>query len=176
MATSLCGGLRKIYTVTLTLTLVLALFAALGAAFLVSARLSAPLEVLAEGTEAVAKGDFAPRAEISSKDELGLLTQRYQQPLRVEDLAEEIHMSASSLHQHFKAVTAMSPLQFQKRLRLQEARRLMLGENLDAASTGYRVGYDNAADFNREYKPMRDVERLREAASNSPLQAVARGQ
>jgi transcriptional regulator GlxA family with amidase domain len=65
----------------------------------------------------------------------------------------------------------MSPLQFQKQMRLQEARRLMLGEDLDAASAGYRVGYDNAAHFSREYKslfrlpPLRDVARLREAAS-----------
>ncbi len=73
----------------------------------------------------------------------------------------------------FKAVTAMSPLQFQKQLRLQGARRLMLGEHLDAASAGYRVGYDDASHFNREYKrlfgapPLRDVERLREAARAS---------
>jgi AraC-like DNA-binding protein len=79
-------------------------------------------------------------------------------------------MSASGFHHHFKAVTAMSPLQFQKRLRLQEARRLMLGEGLDAANTAYRVGYNDASQFNREYKrlfgvpPMRDVERLRDAA------------
>jgi AraC-like DNA-binding protein len=78
-------------------------------------------------------------------------------------------MSVSSFHHHFKAVTAMSPLQFQKQMRLQEARRLMLGEGLDATSAGYRVGYNNASYFNREYKrlfglpPLRDVERLREA-------------
>jgi len=71
----------------------------------------------------------------------------------------------------FKAVTAMSPLQFQKQLRLQEARRLMLGEGYDATTAGYRVGYDDASHFNREYKrlfgapPMRDVARLREAAT-----------
>ncbi len=76
-------------------------------------------------------------------------------------------MSVSGFHHHFKAVTAMSPLQFQKRLRLQEARRLMLGEDLDAASAAYRVGYQDASHFNREYKslfgvpPMRDVQRLR---------------
>lgn len=79
-------------------------------------------------------------------------------------------MNVSSFHHHFKAVTAMSPLQIKKRLRRQEARRLMLGEALDAASAGYRVGYDDAAYFSREYKslfglpPMRDVERLRERA------------
>jgi AraC-like DNA-binding protein len=89
----------------------------------------------------------------------------------MEDMAHDLGMSVSGFHHHFKAVTAMSPLQFQKRLRLQEARRLMLGEYLDAASVGYRVGYDDASHFNREYKrlfglpPLRDVERLREAAN-----------
>ena len=93
----------------------------------------------------------------------------FDQTLRIEHLAEELGMSPSSFHHHFKAVTEMSPLQFQKQLRLQEARRLMLGEDLDAATAGYRVGYDDASHFNREYKrlfgqpPMRDVERLRES-------------
>ena len=95
------------------------------------------------------------------------LRQDFDQPLRIENLAHELGMSVSGLHHHFKAVTAMSPLQFQKRLRLQEARRLMLGEDLDAASAAYRVGYQDASHFNREYKslfgvpPMRDVQRLR---------------
>jgi AraC-like DNA-binding protein len=99
------------------------------------------------------------------------LRNEFDQPLRIDDIAQELGMSASGFHHHFKAVTAMSPLQFQKRLRLQEARRLMLGEGLDAASTAYHVGYNDASQFNREYKrlfglpPLRDVERLREAAS-----------
>lgn len=99
------------------------------------------------------------------------LHQDFDRPLRIEQLARELGMSVSGFHHHFKAITAMSPLQFQKRLRLQEARRLMLGEGLDAASAAYRVGYNNAAHFSREYKsvfgapPMRDVQRLREAAS-----------
>jgi AraC-like DNA-binding protein len=93
----------------------------------------------------------------------------FDQPLRIDDIAQELGMSVSSFHHHFKAVTAMSPLQFQKQIRLQEARQLMLGEGLDAASAGYRVGYNDASHFNREYKrlfglpPLRDVERLREA-------------
>jgi len=93
--------------------------------------------------------------------------QEYDRPLRVETLAGEMGMSVSSFHHHFKAVTAMSPLQFQKRLRLQEARRLMLGERMDAAGAAYRVGYEDASHFSREYKrlfgfpPGRDVERLR---------------
>jgi AraC-like DNA-binding protein len=97
----------------------------------------------------------------------------FDQPVRIEDIAQELGMSVSSFHQHFKAVTAMSPLQFQKRLRLQEARRLMLGEDLDATSTAYRVGYNDPSHFNREYKslfgepPVRDVERLRETAGQN---------
>jgi len=92
----------------------------------------------------------------------------FDQPLDIQQLASKLGMSVSSFHHHFKAVTAMSPLQFQKQLRLQEARRLMLGENLDAASAAFRVGYNDASHFNREYKsvfgtpPMRDVQRLRE--------------
>jgi AraC-like DNA-binding protein len=99
-----------------------------------------------------------------------LLRKDFTQPLRMESIAHELGMSVSGFHHQFKAVTALSPLQFQKRLRLQEARRLMLGEHLDAASAGFRVGYDDAAHFNREYKslfglpPVRDVERLREGA------------
>ena len=101
------------------------------------------------------------------------LHQDFDQTLRVETIARELGMSVSGFHHHFKAVTAMSPLQFQKRLRLQEARRLMLGEGLDAASAAFRVGYQDAAYFNREYKslfgrpPMRDVGRLRENARQS---------
>ena len=101
------------------------------------------------------------------------LRQDFDQPLRIENIAQELGMSVSGFHHHFKAVTALSPLQFQKRLRLQEARRLMLGEDLDAASAAYRVGYHDASHFNREYKslfgvpPMRDVHRLREVAMES---------
>ena len=97
------------------------------------------------------------------------IRQDFDQPLRIEQMASELGMSVSGFHHHFKAVTAMSPLQFQKQLRLQEARRLMLGEDLDAASAAFRVGYLDASHFNREYKslfglpPMRDVQRLREA-------------
>jgi AraC-like DNA-binding protein len=94
----------------------------------------------------------------------------FAQPLRIEHVAQQVGMSVSSFHHHFRAVTAMSPLQFQKRLRLQEARRLMVGEALDATSAAFRVGYSDASHFNREYKslfgapPMRDTQRLREDA------------
>jgi transcriptional regulator GlxA family with amidase domain len=96
-------------------------------------------------------------------------------PLRIEDLASKLCMSVSGFHAHFKTVTAMSPLQFQKQLRLQEARRLMLNEDFDAAQAGFRVGYDDASHFNREYKrhfgklPMHDVEQLRELSGPSTI-------
>lgn len=99
------------------------------------------------------------------------LRKDFDKPLRIESLARDLGMSPSGFHEHFKAVTAMSPLQFQKQIRLQEARRLLLAEDMDAASAAYRVGYDDASHFSREYKrlfgqpPMRDVERLRVAAT-----------
>jgi AraC-like DNA-binding protein len=101
------------------------------------------------------------------------LRRDYDKPLRIESLARELGMSVSGFHAQFKAVTAMSPLQFQKQMRLQEARRLMFGEDLDATTAGRRVGYDDASYFNREYKrlfgapPMRDVQLLRAAATSS---------
>src|SRR5438445_2316012 len=97
------------------------------------------------------------------------LRQDFDQPLRIERLAHELGISVSGLQHHFKAVTALSPVQFQKRLRLLEARRLMLGEDLDAPSAAYRVVYHDASHFNPEYRslfgvpPMRDVQRLRNA-------------
>jgi AraC-like DNA-binding protein len=99
------------------------------------------------------------------------LRRDYDKPLRVDSLARELGMSVSGFHAQFKAVTAMSPLQFQKQVRLQEARRLILGEDLDAVRAGHRVGYDDPSHFNREYKslfgepPMRDVQRLRAVGS-----------
>jgi AraC-like DNA-binding protein len=98
------------------------------------------------------------------------LKAHYAEPLRIEALARQVHMSASSLHHHFRAVTAMSPLQYQKQLRLQEARRLLLGEVSDAASAGHRVGYESPSQFSREYArlfgvpPARDAQRLRQQA------------
>jgi AraC-like DNA-binding protein len=89
-------------------------------------------------------------------------------PVRVEELAALASMSPSSFHQHFKAVTAMSPLQYYKRLRLTEARHILLSENADAASTAYRVGYESTSQFNRDYArmfgapPIRDVTGMRE--------------
>ena len=97
------------------------------------------------------------------------IKQHYAEPLSIDTIAQEVCMSASGLHHHFKAVTALSPLQYQKHLRLQEARRLMLSEALDAATAGYRVGYQSPSQFSREYRrlfgapPRRDLARLRGA-------------
>ncbi len=91
----------------------------------------------------------------------------FAEPLRIEALASHAGMSASSLHHHFSAVAGMTPMQYQKRLRLHEARRLMLVDGLDVGSAGYRVGYQSASQFSREYSrlhgqpPLRDVEALR---------------
>ena len=95
------------------------------------------------------------------------LQRDFEQPIAIAELAAEAGMSVSAFHQHFKTVTAMSPLQYQKQLRLQEARRLILSAAMDAASAGHRVGYDSASQFSREYSrlfgapPMRDAARLR---------------
>ena len=83
---------------------------------------------------------------------IGHLREHFDEQLKMEEIARELGMSVSGFHHHFKSVTSMSPLQFQKHLRLQEARRLMLGEDLDAASAGFRVGYEDPSHFSREYK------------------------
>jgi AraC-like DNA-binding protein len=101
----------------------------------------------------------------------------YAKPLRVEDLAEIAGMGVSTLHHHFRVLTAMSPLQYQKQLRLQAARGRMLMDGLDAASAAFEVGYESASQFNREYSrlfgqpPMRDIRTLR-SPSAQPLESV----
>lgn len=100
------------------------------------------------------------------------LHKHYDQPLRIEALARSVNLSPSTLHHRFKALTALSPLQYQKQLRLQEARRLMFSENLEAAAASYRVGYESPSQFSREYSrlfgepPQRDIARLRQAAQS----------
>ncbi|MFL6516557.1 MAG: AraC family transcriptional regulator [Bacillus sp. (in: firmicutes)] len=92
----------------------------------------------------------------------------YEKSFKIEELAEIVNMSVSSLHRHFKEVTAMSPIQFQKQLRLQEARSLLLSESADAADVAFRVGYDSPSQFSREYSrmfglpPKEDIKNLRE--------------
>jgi len=105
----------------------------------------------------------------------------YAKPLRVEDLAQSASMGVSTLHHHFRALTAMSPLQYQKQLRLQAARGRMLIDGLDAASAAFEVGYESASQFNREYSrffgqpPMRDIRTLRSPGA-LPLESVSNRQ
>jgi AraC-like DNA-binding protein len=102
------------------------------------------------------------------------LKQNFAELLHGDDLADRAHMSPSTFRQHFRALTGMSPLQYQKQLRLQEARQLMLNENLDAGSAAGRVGYESASQFSREYSrlfgapPQRDVTRMRLASVAGP--------
>lgn len=101
---------------------------------------------------------------------IAALKRDYHKNWRIEDLAQLACMSNSALHAHFKTITNMTPLQFQKQLRLQEARRLLFSENLDAATASHRVGYESPSQFNREYHrlfglpPVRDLARIRNAA------------
>jgi AraC-like DNA-binding protein len=98
------------------------------------------------------------------------LKRHYTLPLRIDDLAAQVHMSPSTFHQHFRALTAMSPLQYQKWLRLNEARRLMLTERLEAATAAFQVGYESPSQFSREYSrvfgapPLRDITSLHQMA------------
>ena len=111
---------------------------------------------------------------------VGWLRANYDKPLSVEELASVAQMGVSTLHHHFRSLTAMSPLQYQKRLRLHAARVRMLTEGLDAASAAFEVGYESASQFNREYSrlfgqpPMRDIKSRQFASVESgrdPLQA-----
>jgi len=100
------------------------------------------------------------------------LRRNFTQSLRIDDLAMQVSMSKSAFHQHFRALTAMSPLQYQKSLRLNEARRLMLMERLDATTAALQVGYESPSQFSREYNrlfgapPLRDITSLRQLSPN----------
>ncbi|SDK37005.1 AraC family transcriptional regulator [Nonomuraea jiangxiensis] len=106
---------------------------------------------------------------------IGWIRGNYAEPLRIEDLARLAGMSPSAFHRHFRVVTGMSPLQFQKRIRLQEARALLVARSDDVAGVGHLVGYDSPSQFNREYRrlfgapPGQDAARLRAAAAPSGL-------
>jgi len=116
----------------------------------------------------VAQMGFAESSIHRVEKAISWLRSNYSQHIKVEELAELVHMSPSSFHEHFKAVTSMSPLQYQKTLRLQEARRLMLSTLIDAGTASQRVGYLSASQFSREYSrffgyaPTKDIARLRQ--------------
>ena len=105
------------------------------------------------------------------------LKQNYMAPLRMEQLADIARMGVSTLHHHFRAMTAMSPLQYQKHLRLHHARELMLGESVDAATAAFRVGYESATQFSREYRrmfgapPMRHIKAIQQLGDGNARHA-----
>ena len=115
----------------------------------------------------VAQMGFAESSVHRLATAISWLRANFSQPMKVEELAELVHMSVSSFHEHFKSVTSMSPLHYQKVLRLQEARRLMLSTMMDASAACQRVGYLSASQFSREYSrffgsaPTKDIARLR---------------
>lgn len=102
---------------------------------------------------------------------IGWLKSNYSQAISMDELAAQANMSTSTFHHHFRSLTALSPLQYQKQLRLQEARRLMLAERMDAANAAFQVGYESPSQFNREYNrlygapPLRDITRLRQLSA-----------
>jgi AraC-like DNA-binding protein len=116
----------------------------------------------------VAQMGFAESSVDRIAKAVSWLRTNFSQPMKVEDLAELVHMSVSSFHEHFKSVTSMSPLHYQKVLRLQEARRLMFSSMMDAGMASERVGYLSASQFSREYSrlfgnaPTKDIARLRQ--------------
>lgn len=133
------------------------------------------------------RSSIGPRVAQAGQAESGMqrvatavawMREHFAQPMTVESLADLAHMSVSSFHQHFKAITTMSPLQYQKALRLQEARRLMLSRTMDAGTAGRQVGYLSASQFSREYArmfgsaPTKDIARLR--SEGQTLEDVAR--
>jgi AraC-like DNA-binding protein len=119
----------------------------------------------------VAQMGFAESSVDRVAKAISWLRANFSQPIKVDELAELVHMSVSSFHEHFKSVTSMSPLHYQKVLRLQEARRLMLSAMMDASTASQRVGYLSASQFSREYSrffgnaPTKDIARLRSESS-----------
>jgi len=121
----------------------------------------------------VAQMGFAESSVHRVAKAISWLRAHYDQPMKVEELAELVNMSVSSFHEHFKSVTSMSPLRYQKVLRLQEARRLMLSAVMDTSTASQRVGYLSASQFSREYSrffgnaPTKDIARLRQESASS---------
>ena len=128
----------------------------------------------------VAQMGFAESSVHRLAKAISWLRANFSQPMKVEELAELVHMSVSSFHEHFKSVTSMSPLHYQKVLRLQEARRLMLSTMMDASTACQRVGYLSTSQFSREYShffgsaPSKDIARLRQETRlwSEPTQTV----
>ena len=125
----------------------------------------------------VAQMGFAESSVHRVAKAISWLRVNYSQPMKVDELARLVNMSVSSFHEHFKSVTSMSPLHYQKVLRLQEARRLMLSSMMDAGAASLQVGYLSPSQFSREYSrffgsaPTKDIARLRQERRADPAHA-----
>lgn len=118
-------------------------------------------------------GLAGPTALCSASRAVAILRHDYARRIPVEELADAAGMSPSSFHQHFRAVTSLSPLQFQKHLRLIEARRLMLTEDMSASNAAYAVGYESVSQFTREYSRLFGLPPVRDAkAAKGKIQAA----
>jgi AraC-like DNA-binding protein len=121
--------------------------------------------------------DGSPSQQISKA--VAWLKQNFAQAMQVDELAARVNMSPSTFRQHFRAITGTSPLQYQRQLRLQEARQLMLNQDMDAGSAGGLVGYESASQFSREYKrlfgspPQQNVRRIRLTSPTLALEPLA---
>lgn len=123
--------------------------------------------VTAPGGATLTRGLLGGQREHAVSRAITWIRDHYDEPLKIADLAESVHLSPSVLHRRFKAATVMSPLQYQKQVRLLEARRLLLSGELEAASVAYQVGYESPSQFSREYRrlfgasPLQDAQQLR---------------
>jgi AraC-like DNA-binding protein len=123
--------------------------------------------VMAPGGATLTRGVAGGQRERAVGEAINWIRAHYRQPLRIDALARTVHLSPSVLHRRFKAATVMSPLQYQKQVRLLEARRLLMSGRVEAASVAYEVGYESPSQFSREYRrlfgasPLRDAEHLR---------------
>jgi AraC-like DNA-binding protein len=133
------------------------------------------LLVTAPGGAALTRGVVGGQRERAVAEAINWIRDHYNEPLTIDALARTVHISASVLHRRFKAVTMMSPLQYQKHVRLLEARKMLMSGHIEAASVAFHVGYESPSQFSREYRrlfgasPLKDAEQLRRQ-STSPAQ------
>jgi AraC-like DNA-binding protein len=126
--------------------------------------------VMAPGGATLCRGVIGGQRERAVGEAIKWIRDHYNEPLKIDTLARSVHMSPSVLHRRFKAATVMSPLQYQKQVRLLEARKLLMSADVEAASVAYEVGYDSPSQFSREYRrlfgfpPLKDAEQMRRAS------------
>jgi AraC-like DNA-binding protein len=131
--------------------------------------------VMAPGGATLSRGVVGDQRERAVGEAIRWIRDHYNEPLKIDALARTVHMSPSVLHRRFKAATVMSPLQYQKQVRLLEARKLLMSADVEAASVAYEVGYESPSQFSREYRrlfgssPLKDAEQLRRSSLDNRL-------